>query len=231
MKKRKNAEWSDKPLEVQRLYEVFSRYQATPGQMQGCPCCVSDEDVARLFAKPLTQLTDDDLSRYSGKAITTWGDEDEFKHFLPRLLELALETGEVDFIGNKFPLAGWPNWNVEEVEAISCFFHFAWKNITIDDDWKIDDWIGALYRLNEDLMPFFREWLESPTEKSASFITSWVISENFTSLPNDVQKILLIDVKQRLETQYLEHPDTPDAIQLAEAVDYLHSLRGLIHEN
>ena len=41
-----------------------------------------------LIAKRLRDLTDTDLKKYAFKALTTWGNADDFRHFLPRLFEL-----------------------------------------------------------------------------------------------------------------------------------------------
>ena len=72
---------------VERLYEVFARYPLiTP--VTGCPCCTTPADYAMLASKPLRQLTAKDLRKYATKALTTWGDVNDFRHFLPRLFEL-----------------------------------------------------------------------------------------------------------------------------------------------
>ncbi len=37
------------------------------------------------------KLNEDDLSRFTGKAMTTWGNANDYKHFLPRIFELTAE--------------------------------------------------------------------------------------------------------------------------------------------
>src|SRR5438270_7631594 len=73
---------------IQDLYRVFAAYPADP-TMGYCDHCITAEEVARLFEVPLSDLTARALSRYTGKAMTTWGEMADFKHFLPRVLELA----------------------------------------------------------------------------------------------------------------------------------------------
>jgi len=53
--------------------------------MEGCPCCVSNEDKEKLHTKELRLLEESDISRYAFRALTTWGDIDDFKHYLPRI--------------------------------------------------------------------------------------------------------------------------------------------------
>src|SRR5437588_624905 len=81
-------------LAIERLYQTFAIYPFKP-TMEGCPCCVSDSDKEKIHSKKIRQLEGDDLSRYASKAMTTWGDTEDFKHYLPRILELLVTT---DFI-------------------------------------------------------------------------------------------------------------------------------------
>ena len=79
---------------IENLYSTFSIYPLN-SKMEGCPCCVSDADKEKIHSKQLRELEEEDLSRYVFKAMTTWGDTDDFKHYLPRIFELLSTT---DFI-------------------------------------------------------------------------------------------------------------------------------------
>lgn len=62
--------------------------------------------------------------------MTTWGSEEDFKHFLPRLAELYAGgslTGFCDdeMFGSKLHYAKWLSWRVREVNAVRAFMH-AW---------------------------------------------------------------------------------------------------------
>ena len=83
---------------LERLYLVFRSYGLKP-HIEGCPCCVYDEDQDRVRSRSLRALTAEDFDTYASKALTTWGDADDLRHFLPRLLELV--TGSPgDFISH-----------------------------------------------------------------------------------------------------------------------------------
>lgn len=71
------------------LAAVFARYPLR-GTAEGCPCCVSAADHA--------EVRSGNLRRYAFKALTTWGDEVDFKHFLPALLT-ALTPGTAYYPG------------------------------------------------------------------------------------------------------------------------------------
>lgn len=74
---------------IERLYEIFAAYPL-PRYTNPCPCCHRAEDDAKLRSKPLRNLESGDLRDYAVDAILTWGDEEVFKHFLPRLFELSV---------------------------------------------------------------------------------------------------------------------------------------------
>lgn len=101
---------------IERLYQTFAVYPCKPA-MEGCPCCVSGADKEKIHSKPLRQLEEGDLSRYAHKAMTTWGDTEDFKHYLPRIFELLTTT---DFIVDTFitldklEYGQWNNWPENE---------------------------------------------------------------------------------------------------------------------
>lgn len=107
-------------LLTERLYRVFSRYPF-PSDMEGCPCCVSDEHLRLLRSKPLRQLGGEELSRYVFKAMTTWGTEDDFKYYLPRIFELYISGWDgIDtfLVLDKLLYGKWQKWPEEEQEAV-----------------------------------------------------------------------------------------------------------------
>ena len=117
--------------EINNLYTTFSIY-AYRQVMQGCPCCVSDADKEPLHTKPLRQLDGEDLSRYTFKAMTTWGDAADFKHYLPRILELYATTDfavDTFIIFDKLEYAQWENWTQDEKAAISIFLTAWWADL------------------------------------------------------------------------------------------------------
>jgi hypothetical protein len=63
--------------------------------MTYCSHCIDPTQVAVLLATPLREIDAQLMGHYRWNATAeTWGDWDDFKHFLPRLLELV-STGEL----------------------------------------------------------------------------------------------------------------------------------------
>ena len=67
-----------------------------------------------------------DFGRYPFKAMSTFGTVDDYKHFLPRILELAffdpaartVPGFDVEVVGGKLSSAGWLLWEARERNAI-----------------------------------------------------------------------------------------------------------------
>ena len=143
---------------VKTLYDVFAVYP--PAQkVEGCPCCVSAKDEAVLHLRPLRELTAKDLGRYAFKALSTWGSANDFKHFLPRLLELAADPYDlsyaidVEVLFGKLNYAKWRNWPSKEQQATDSYFSALWQwLLTLPiEKWVLDDYLCAIGRAEEGL--------------------------------------------------------------------------------
>ncbi|WP_155391110.1 hypothetical protein [Catellatospora paridis] len=77
---------------VTELYAVFARHPRAE-RIGYCGHCVNDAEALVLQRVPLRRLTAGDLERFTFKLLSTWGDEADLRHFLPRILEL-FATGE-----------------------------------------------------------------------------------------------------------------------------------------
>lgn len=105
------------------VYETFSKYKVSE-DMDYCPCCISSEEVNNLCSVDLRHLEREDFARYSGKALSTWGNAEDFKHFLPRLLELEVfNQYGLHYLTSKFELADFSTWPPIEKQTIHCFFN------------------------------------------------------------------------------------------------------------
>ena len=164
---------------VRELYRVFAPYRSS-GHPIGCPCCVKAGDVNVLFSRPLERLSADDLWRFSRKVLTTWGDVRDFKHFLPRMLELPVEDFaapvDCDGIFLKLALANWREWPAVERGAVDGYIQAIWRRCITDEAcvFHLDGWLCSFGIARSELEPFLRDWEQcrwSPGyEKMRSFI-------------------------------------------------------------
>jgi hypothetical protein len=139
---------------IDRLYEAFESYPLKE-RIDCCPHCELDAAERRLHIRPLRELTWADLGIFAFKALTSFGDADDFRHFLPRLLELyVLDHSGAPYtlfmLFEKLNAAKWTNWPADEVAAIRRFIE-DWKRVLTaqareseDGAWELDELGGGI---------------------------------------------------------------------------------------
>src|SRR3954469_10678436 len=98
---------------ITQIYSTFERYEIE--SLRGCPHCTSSREGDYLASRELEALTPDELERYARKAITTWGSVDDFKHFLPRILQISAHPHQhfwvdVEIVFGKLGYAQFETW-------------------------------------------------------------------------------------------------------------------------
>lgn len=104
------------------LYSAFSRYPLK-SKTEGCPHCELQNVDTLLRIKYLSKLSWNDLQIFIAKSMTTFGDIDDFKHFLPRIFELYITdywNAPCDFglFLSKLEYGGWTTWPKDERESV-----------------------------------------------------------------------------------------------------------------
>lgn len=227
-------------IAIKNLYKVFSHYPHE--KIEGCPCCVKKDDNKKLISKPLKELTPADLSKYAFKALTTWGDENNFKHFLPRIFELIarhelITDSEVVF--GKLDYANWQSWSKKEQDAIKEFFRELVKYAIEFDKEKAyitAECISAIAVAVEDITPYLALWQKNPTRNKIITLHYFIIDDEFGSmnpwlagLPEKRKQIVswLTDPKtiEYFENLFFEDQDFQNMDELAETIDRVNNLK------
>ncbi len=143
---------------IEQLYVTFAGYPLRR-VVEGCPHCVSAADNQMLHAAPLRALPRKNLEKYAWKAMTTWGKVEDFKHFLPRLLEVLVADDfnvVLEAFGGKFRYAGYAAWPDEERLAVAAFCMAWWRDLlaTFPTRKPIIDYLGMFAQFIEDIRPF-----------------------------------------------------------------------------
>jgi hypothetical protein len=103
------------------LYEVFGGYPLREWT-DPCPHCLTAEDERALRRAPLRELTDEDLRQYVADSLMLWGDLDDLKHFLPRILEIAATEGfdfpDVEVVYGHLAYGSFATWPAAEQAAV-----------------------------------------------------------------------------------------------------------------
>jgi len=121
---------------IKALYEVFQRYRFT--DLEGDPAFPGLCDPAPLLAEPLPFLPREAFNLFAWKAVSTWGNADDLRHFLPRMLELLAEDGDIGALEawslfGKIAYAKWRSWPHSEQDAIEDYVHARWFDILHQD--------------------------------------------------------------------------------------------------
>ncbi|HEX4973343.1 MAG TPA: hypothetical protein VFV69_20050 [Steroidobacteraceae bacterium] len=115
---------------IERIYRVFSAYPH-PRALDGCPCCTSRQVAQPLVTKPLRALDSQDLEQYAFKALTTWGTVEDYKYFLPRIIELTVSGDllwDIEMTLGKLAYGDFASWPLHERQAIEDFLLDAWTD-------------------------------------------------------------------------------------------------------
>jgi len=141
---------------IERVYDAMAPHRLGP-EMGGCPHCVDDQMKKSLVGTPLRDLSYEALEPYAFKAMTTWGDASDYKHFLPRILELATTPeGQVHLgfdlgvIARKVKMAGWDTWDAGERAAVLAYFESVLeraRSLGEDSGWEVEEVVEALAEL------------------------------------------------------------------------------------
>lgn len=155
---------------VERLYTVFARYTLRPN-IEACECCHDDDELQLIDAAPLRQPQADQLMSYAHDAVLLWGDEDGFRHFLPRIFELITQDIRGDFYNPEAVFArltdcNWRKWPLVEQEALEAFLLRFWRRklsrvYVIDDRWdawSCDTVLRCMIQALQDVKPLLDEW-------------------------------------------------------------------------
>ena len=114
------------------LYREFGD-EPLPRTLVGCDHCTDPSVLAHLAQTPPSQLSLEDLDDYVISALNTVGDEEDFKHFFPRLFELAtadLFLGpNFELIGEKLTTAKWQDWPASQQAAVRHALEALWGTL------------------------------------------------------------------------------------------------------
>ena len=125
-----------------------------PKYLDRSPYRETDEDrvLAKLVSVDLRDVPNEVIGPYSGWAMTTVGGPENYRYFLPRILQLAIE--DPTWLGIEPPLlawrirkSGWSNFSQEKREAVlRAFAHAMAEGVSahpLNDDTYLSWWSGA----------------------------------------------------------------------------------------
>jgi len=229
---------------IEALYIAFAPY-GRRDLIDGCPHCVGRAEQDTLARVPLRTLSCEQLSRYAFKAITTWGAPDDYKHFLPRIMDLAItQEGrgwpglDLQLIAGKLQLAGWKSWPEAELDALERFAGALWQTVLASDPieslWRASEALRGIAAITRDLTSYLAVWsadrsLTSALQLAEVIDASWADLANHGQLrgvwrgapgSDEIARWLTAPARRRaLEAAFELHVDDAASSRLAAAVD------------
>jgi hypothetical protein len=223
---------------IENLYDVFSRYPL--GAVEGCPCCVTDDDQSQIHARPLRELDGDTLSHFIGSAVLTWGDVDDFKHFLPRILELlAIDDYPLneELFYFKLDNAGYDSWPGIERDAVIRFWRAWWTHLVSTEALRLFDPIGILAcvsHFEEDVDPYLTAWIDCEHPLAGQYLAHsiiWDLDGRSDMTPSGRTALdawlCSPQVRARLERAFFDEPDGERAQEISDAILIVESMAGV----
>ena len=225
------------------LYQAFAPYPR-PSKSHWSPYAgITEAAAARLQARPLRELAPADLDLYSRHALTVWGDDREYRHYLPRMLELlAVDPGWTDasLLVERLQAAPWSEWPEDERGAVVRFLDalWAWYLEQEPESANASDLLRGIGLAGLDLGPYVERWRAQWSHNAIWQRAVLILLEEPDLLatrsvgrrwhPKDRPIVnafvLSADTRQALEDAYLAQPDRSGARDLARAADVLTTL-------
>ncbi|WP_144118500.1 hypothetical protein [Catellatospora sichuanensis] len=220
---------------VAELYAVYARHPRAE-RIGYCGHCVDDAEALVLQRVPLRRLTAADLARFTFKLMSTWGDEADLRHFLPRILEL-FATGEqrdghllTKTLSNvRYHGAA---WGPEELAALEGYLMALMRQILTDrgSHLQVTALLEGAAENGHTVEPYLAVWAQEPGETATVQLTTLIDDFGWTYSRDDryhreVRAWLRTGIPQsRLEAAFLATDDPEAASSFGQALEQLEFL-------
>ncbi|WCM25243.1 hypothetical protein NDN01_14320 [Sphingomonas sp. QA11] len=135
----------------------------------------------------MRDLSAEAIGPYSGWAITTVGSERDYRHFLPRILELAACDGtwlgaEPAVIASKLKMGRWEEWDTDQHSAVPAVFEAGFcasLDMLPGYGYTADSWLCGLAALDRPIEPWLTLWEGSTSLNAALQLSSFIRTEEW----------------------------------------------------
>lgn len=171
-------------ISIEKLYVTFAKYQGL-SKLEGSPL-YDDLDTwnKQLRSKNLRDLTEEDLSRFAGKVILTWGDQNDYRFFLPRILELTAKFKtpyDIWTLYSRLEDANWKTWDIEEQTSVNNFTLELWNNLLNDNsekaEWEFKDYFHSIAYFYPDFSEILKVWETNNSFAAIKHLSNYVFEE------------------------------------------------------
>lgn len=173
---------------LSEIYDEFRAFQR-PAGLDASPLRDAAAPHSQLTSCPLRDLGVESLVEYASAAMTTVGNINDYKHFLPRLLDLAVTSMlvEPEMIALKLILAEWRSWPRRQQRLIEDFYRRACLDAFSrhPDDFIAEGWLCGLAILNLEFDTLIAEIAVSRDGRTALQLAHFVSASSiFDDVPD-----------------------------------------------
>jgi hypothetical protein len=164
---------------IEELYDAFGSYQL-PAHVGYCTYC-DDADYEHALHGDLRSLEPKLVDKYVWDAIHHTGDEQDFKHFLPRVYELLAAGGlpfaDPEMAIGRLTMAGWAQWPEAERRPVLRLLDAMWDDAMklSDPPMDIEELVCGLGLAFEAAPPQFVEWRSDPRPFAKQRLAEFVL--------------------------------------------------------
>ena len=142
---------------IEILYSAFDDVPK-PTSIDGCPCCMTAEELDRLLSIPRKELTGDDLGSYAASAFLTVGSLNDYLYLLPRILEISITDEswwpDIEVTGRAIRETKVSDWPEHRQQALASLFESVIEHIVENGEHhRIDGWMCGAGRTFIDVRP------------------------------------------------------------------------------
>lgn len=232
---------------VTRSYQVFKKYKATIPLDACTDCCLTKSQERDLVALSVHDIPFDLLYDYNTAAKTSKPNIQEFKHFLPRCLELTADLKflhhSAELVLSRFHYYDQSEWTDEERELIQDFGHaYFTQCLTIyplPEHENIAAILIMLWETKINMESLLASWTDSKTKESILHFNDLVLrgfrsdrQDEFVSSfgDQDLSRVIRAWLNrettkrafaEKIEKMILEPPPGIDQITFYELVGHL----------
>ncbi len=214
---------------IQEIYTVFSSYKKPQTLKVCCEQCFSQQEAKEILAKPLRELTFKDFASYLNAPVIAGGDINDFKFFLPRILELHSQLQEPEALKSIFNHLGEADyrkkWNNEEIQSINHYVILWWEYCLSRDKPSISYELCDILSTHFDIEILLDLWDKSVYPTAIEHLISFVYDGGFADKCFEGNKYLhdwlkSDRIKQKVEKIFYECTDKIKQ----EKIDFVYNL-------
>ncbi|GMN03572.1 hypothetical protein MTsPCn3_23030 [Erythrobacter sp. MTPC3] len=171
---------------LEQSYQVFADVHC-PRTLETSPLRDGNEILQALTSALLQNLAGEQIGPYSGWAITTVGNYRDYRHFLPRIFDLAVTEPEwlgtePPVIAGKLNMGAWRTWPANQQSAVLHVFNAAFDAMIErhPDAWPSDaaDWFCGIATLGEEIAPVIERWRTSTAANAALNMAGFINAQS-----------------------------------------------------